>query len=287
MIIPGFPAYLSDMHHEWHQPGSHPGAGPDRVHPIGTPGGGLEFLTFHHSFMQQAFAWFATQTFNPPLDMTPWTAIPAELKDPTLSWNMMLSDQEARIDTDNPPFTSADDLGTFIEIGIHGWIHGATSAHFNEPVVGTFHSPQSTYFYKIHGLVDYWWTQWQHRLHHLGPKVIKEIVDGGIIREPKIIKDLVDTKDLSHEVIKFKDSKDILEGGIPPGLGGDPAWRVAALTQRVEHLELQVAINEAALGRAFIRAEERPEVGHDVLKDEHSGEDAEHQHQHHAGEAEG
>ncbi len=103
--------------------------------------------------MQQAFSWFATQTFNPPLDVIPWTAVPADLKDPALSWNMMFADQETRIVTNTPPFASADELGTLIELGIHGWIHGATAAHFNEPVVGSFHSPQSTYFYKIHGLL--------------------------------------------------------------------------------------------------------------------------------------
>lgn len=215
--------------------------------------------------MQQAFAWFATQTFNPPLDVAPWTSVPSALKTAALGWSdMFFGMEETRIETNTPPFATADDPGTFIELGIHGWIHGPTATHFNEPVVGTFHSPQSTYFYKIHGLVDYWWTQWRQK--H-GPKFVKDVIDSGIIREPKLIKDVVDTKDLSYEIVHVKGIKEIFEGG-QPGLGGDPAWQIAALAQRVENLELQVAIGEAAHGRAFIRPQERPEVGAEVLKDE-------------------
>ena len=124
----------------------------------------MEFLTFHHSFMVQAFAWFATQTFSRPLDVSPWKAIPNELKIPQLGWTEFLQAEEARILGADPQFASADQLGTFIELGIHNtWIHWATATYFNEEVVKSFHSPQSTFFYKIHGLVDYWWSHWKIR----------------------------------------------------------------------------------------------------------------------------
>src|SRR5690349_6724007 len=116
MIIPNFPEDLAALHHHWHNPAAHPGAGPGRQHPMGTPGGGLEFLTFHRDFMNQVFAWMATQTFPEPLDIAAWTEIPPEVKVPAVGWNTFLSQQEIRITTNTPPFATDDELGTFIEV---------------------------------------------------------------------------------------------------------------------------------------------------------------------------
>jgi hypothetical protein len=272
VIIPNFPEALAALHHHWHNAAAHPGSGPGRQHPMGTPGAGLEFLTFHRDFVQQVFAWMATQSFPSPLDVAAWTAIPPELRNPSVGWSPVLSQQEIHITTNNPPFASADDLGTFIEVGIHSWIHGATALAFNEPVVGTLHSPESTYFYKIHGLVDYWWQQWQ-RAHK---SVIKDIADNKlIIKEHKeLIKEHKEHKELikehkelikeHKELIKegtkeFKEKdKDIFEGGghIPIG---DPAFGLDDLSTRVSRLE------EQAQGRSFIQPAERPDVGGQAL----------------------
>src|SRR3954464_12066189 len=106
--------------------------------------------------------WYDMQPFADPVAVAPWTSIPAVLKNPALTgWNATLAAQEARITANSPAFATADGLGTYIEGGIHGWIHGATAIAFNEPVVANFHSPQSTYFYQIHGLVDGWWQVWE------------------------------------------------------------------------------------------------------------------------------
>ena len=62
------------------------------------------------------------------------------------------------------PFTFADDdaLGTFIELGIHNnFMHDAAGLAFNDDEIVTLHSPQSTLFYKIHGLVQNWLTRFQ------------------------------------------------------------------------------------------------------------------------------
>jgi Bacterial pre-peptidase C-terminal domain len=161
-LIPNFPQNLLDVHHHWHDPNAHPGTPGGRVNGFGTPGGGLEFLQFHRDFVAQFHIWYDTQPFADPVAVAPWTSIPAALKNPALTgWNATLAVQEARITTNSPAFTTADELGTYIEGGIHGWIHSATAIAFNEPVVANFHSPQSTYFYQIHGLVDGWWQVWE------------------------------------------------------------------------------------------------------------------------------
>jgi hypothetical protein len=160
-LIPGFPDELNDLHHAWHQPAAHPGL-PTRVHLPPSPGSGLEFLQFHHDLIVRFHKWFDLQPFANQFDVAPWTSIPADLKQRQFGWNMNFANQETRIVLNNPAFATEDELGLFIEQGLHNqFLHTATSQRFNEPIVGTLHSPQSTLFYKIHGLVDYWWNQWK------------------------------------------------------------------------------------------------------------------------------
>src|SRR5262245_23160534 len=199
-LIPDFPQNLLDLHHNWHQPGAHPGGGPGRVIPAGAPGSGLEFLTFHRNFVAQFHAWYDTQPSADQAAVAAWTAIPAALKNPAVTfWNSNLAGQEARIVSNAPPFATADELGMFIENGIHNWIHGATAAAFNEPEVGTFHSPRSTYFYQIHGLVDVWWQRW-------------------VRAQKSRIKDILDTKRNLKETLKEKEAKEVLEKLLPDKL---------------------------------------------------------------------
>ena len=261
MIIPNFPEYLSNLHHHWHVPEEHANEGlPGRIHPAGTPGAGLEFLTFHRSFMVQAFAWFATQTFSRPLDVSPWTAIPNELKIPELGWTAFHQAEEARILGKDPQFASADQLGTFIELGIHNnWIHGATATFFSEPVVSTFHSPQSTFFYKIHGLVDYWWSHWKIRGALPRP-------DEGIpaYRDPAVdywwkqIRDAIFRSSDEGIAANRDPLLHLLSGLAPFSSGGGPPSAFLGLAERVELLELQVSLSETARGGAYASAQPRP-----------------------------
>jgi hypothetical protein len=276
-IIPNFPQNLLDMHHHWHDPSAHPGAPGGRQHPFGTTGAGLEFLQFHRDFVTQFHAWYDVQPFGTaPFNVAPfltqadaqaavapWTSIPAEIKNGAVTgWGGVQVAQEARLTTLSPPFASADDLGTYIEGGIHGWIHGAAAAAFNEPIVGTFHSPLSTYFYGIHGLVDYWWRQWERAQKSW----IKDIIDSKArLKEFKdnkeIIKEHKEFKEFTKEHKEFKEiekpqkekdkEKDIFEGGGFPGGGGDPA----ELARRLSDLEVKVT------QQAFIQPQERPMVG--------------------------
>ena len=286
-IIPNFPQNLLDVHHHWHAPAEHPGTGPGRQHPFGTTGGGLEFLQFHRDYVAQFHAWYDIQPFGTaPFNAAPfltqasaqtavagWPAIPAPVKNGAVTgWGSVQIAQEARLTTLSPPFASADDLGTYIEGGIHGWIHGATAAAFNEPAVGTFHSPLSTYFYGIHGLVDLWWTNWQNAQKSL----IKDFIDTKQgAKEFKDNKEVVFEKlhpekfhvekhqpeklhkeFLPEKQIKEKDKdKDIFEGGGFPGGGGDPPFNFGDLARRIGDLETMLS------ARSFIRPQERPMVG--------------------------
>jgi len=262
--IPNFPADLSDQHHHWHNPAAHPGAGPGRVHAAGTPGGGMEFLTFHRNFTAQALGWYNTTSFTQaPFDdpaakaelVAPWLAVPPELEADG-SWPFWEADV-FRLSTGDPDFTSADELGTFIELGIHNnFLHGATANAFNEPVVGSLHSPQSTYFYKIHGLVDFWWSSWQRRHKRFIKEILpdaKRFIDE--VFEPKRrlpeVKDRVgDVKMVSFDVPD--DWRDLVI---------DPV-ELASINLRVDRLE-----RSAFPRKAFITPMERPKVAEQIMEE--------------------
>src|SRR5213595_2169215 len=85
--IPQFPADLGDLHHAWHEPSAHRDL-PTRLHPMGSRGGGAEFLTFHRDFMVIALDWYNHHVFteDPFTDpgqkaslVAPWGVVPAEM----------------------------------------------------------------------------------------------------------------------------------------------------------------------------------------------------------------
>jgi hypothetical protein len=165
--ISNFPPSLSDEHHAWHVPGSHPQY-PTRRVPQGRPGSGDEFLSFHRYFDGKFQLWYdlPPSGWRPGAELDavhPWDGVPGHLKSPQLGWSRTLADAENRIVNRRASFRSADELGIFIEGGIHGWLHSASSQYYNEPILATFHSVQSTYFYKLHGLIDKWWFWWENQ----------------------------------------------------------------------------------------------------------------------------
>src|SRR5258706_10215529 len=87
-----FPSSLEDEHMNWHMHAGDPSMG-GRRYLAGQPGSGSEFFDFHHTFIQQALAWYATTTFSPSL-VTPWTQIPAVLKDARYGWTASLAAAE-------------------------------------------------------------------------------------------------------------------------------------------------------------------------------------------------
>src|SRR5262245_12471050 len=202
---------IRDKHHAWHTAGGAHGY-PSRQFPMGTANSGHEFLQFHSDLMNQFFAWNSVNNGASPSDLAAWSAVPAELKMPETGWpnpgfNGNLADAEARTHSNTPPFANDDALGIHIETTIHNWIHGAVAASsiFNlsateKDIIAHVHSVQSTYFYKIHGLVQYWWNRWLHPKSHL-----KEIIDSKVVikevRDTKShIKDIIDVKSIVKEI---------------------------------------------------------------------------------------
>jgi len=177
--IPNFPDDLLHQHHKWHMPAAHPELPPTRLHPAGSTGSGDEFLTFHRDFMAQVLAWYSTMTFTAdPFDqpsakaalVAPWISVPAEMRN-LQEWNNWANDS-ARLDsavtagpTRPSDFGSSDQLGIFIELGIHNnFLHGAAADAYDDEIVRSpMTSPGSTLFYKIHGLVQHWWAIWARR----------------------------------------------------------------------------------------------------------------------------
>jgi len=278
-VIPNFPQNLMDMHHAWHSSSAHPPF-PGRSIAPGQPGSGLEFFQFHRDFVVQFHAWYDGQPGADQNAVAPWTAIPAQLKVSAVGWNPNLATQEQRITTNSPPFATADLLGQYVEDGIHNWIHGATASAFNEPSVADFHSPRSTYFFQIHGLVDYWWQQWRapksrfKDIIDTDPKrFIDDKLDKLVLAEGKRFqKDVIPEGKGQFKEIKEKD-KDLVEN---PGFDElvDPVVNPAIDPRAVQFQDLSQRLErlEGFLTRpSFIRAEERPDVGGHVHDEEPGG----------------
>jgi hypothetical protein len=279
---------LSDKHHAWHTAGGAHGF-PSRQFPMGSPGSGHEFLQFHKDVINQFFAWNNIHHGASLPDIFAWGAIPIELKLPETGWpnpgfNGNLADAEARINSNVPPFASDDALGIHIETTIHNWIHGAVAASSilnlsaaEKDIIAHFHSVQSTFFYKIHGLVQYWWDRWLHPKSHIKELIdtntklvfkdvqdvkhhIKEIID---VPSKHFVKDVSDT---GPKLIKDKD-KDIVENkvavDIPDPLRpqGDPA-NIKVLFEQLAKLQQQAGVKRSP----FIKPLMRPMVGEAVTK---------------------
>jgi hypothetical protein len=167
LTLNNFPDALMTEHMNWHllTPGT-PGA---RKFPFGSPGSGQDFLQFHRGFVPRALAWYYAQP-SPDYDaVAPWYAVPSELKTTANGWSGSLAVLEQRIL--NNDFTSDDDFGIELEGSIHGWLHGASAQQYGDPNVGNVTtSPLSSYFYKIHGLIDYWWARFQFAKGNSGHK---------------------------------------------------------------------------------------------------------------------
>ena len=151
-IIPNFPQALLDEHANWHM---------NRPIPEGEHGSGFDFLTFHHHFIEDFHKWYDKQPFANQAAVKPLVEIPPELKVPAFGWNADLAASEDRIVHHPETFANVDQLGIFIETGIHAWLHTEEADFYGEPVLATPHEADlSTHFYQIHGLVDSWFTSW-------------------------------------------------------------------------------------------------------------------------------
>ncbi len=284
---------MMNRHHAWHTAGGMHGF-PSRQYAQGTPNSGREFFQFHHDMVNQFMAWNNMHGNVIPLaQLAAWSAIPVALKVPLTGWPVAngvdLAASETRITTNNPAFANDDALGIFVETTIHNWIHGAVAAVYNEPFIGQLHSPQSTYFYQIHGLVEMWWNQFLHPktqmkdiIDHVGKVHIKEMIKEAIKEhkehkefKEKDIKDFKEKelkehkefkeKELKeHKEIKEKD-KDLVENPKNFAEGIDP-MRLHTVDTLSAQARARALDAQAAKGAPFIKATERPAVGKKVTK---------------------
>lgn len=162
--INNIPTAILDEHVAWHSRPGNPDAGGRRINPfplIGRRpalGSGEEFLVWHKGFVQRFHQWVNSLPTNQQPsanDIAPWHAIPQMLKMSMLGWNVDLADEEQTLN-DMSNFDSLDDLGIFLEWSLHGFLHNAASNMWDEPILLTYESPRSTYFWQLHGLIDYW-----------------------------------------------------------------------------------------------------------------------------------
>ncbi|MFN2457858.1 MAG: hypothetical protein ABR502_06645 [Chitinophagaceae bacterium] len=286
---------LASKHHAWHTPGGSHGF-PGRINPAGSAGAGIEFFQFHHDLMNQFLTWNTSHgTPIPASLLVAWTSVPSFLKVAAFGWNTTRSNAENRIKTNSPAFANDDELGIFVESTIHNWIHGATATWLNsdadpsndDSFIGGFHSPQSSYFYQIHGLMDLYWNRFLH------PKPI--ISDVGVHK--RLVKELVkehikDIKEFKENVKEIKEKegkefgkefkekdKDIVEGGggkhflegggknFAEGIDPrDPRKMLEDHTVRLMNDRISKMEWQKDNKKLFIRPAQRPNVGKGIRK---------------------
>jgi len=149
--IQNFPQTFINEHARWHR--QHMNMGQLRS------GDGVEFLSFHRNFIQEALEWYNNEGLDPRL-VEPWRSIPSTIKRHP-EWTRELQNAENRIVRNLSSFNSSDELGRFLQTSsLHDAIHVIGSEVFNESDFGRIsRAPQSTLFYNWHGLIDNWWRQ--------------------------------------------------------------------------------------------------------------------------------
>ncbi len=167
-IILNIPQAMITEHENWHMRPGNPAGGGRRINPWPPtgggpiPGSGEEFLNWHGGYLDRFNAWVESLAANErpaEASIRPWTTIPTGFKMGMLGWNLRLSNEEQRVQ-DMSNFGTLDELGRFLEWSLHGFLHSAASGMFNEPVLMSFESPRSTYFWQLHGLIEHWRQQW-------------------------------------------------------------------------------------------------------------------------------
>jgi hypothetical protein len=118
---------------------------------------GEDFLIWHRNYIKRLRDEYERQGLTG--DVTAWLSLPAAMKDPANGWNANLQAAENNIRSMINPSTGArfatlDAFGRYLETFYHNALHGIAVRAYGESIVGGFMSPRSTYFLKIHGLVE-------------------------------------------------------------------------------------------------------------------------------------
>lgn len=166
--IENIPEEMITEHINWHTRPGNTAVGGRAINPWpsgstdATAGSGEEFLVWHKGYLERFNNWVASLPGGEKPDagsIEPWTSIPIGLKMGMVGWNSNRAEDETRLQNMSN-FSTLDELGSFLEWGLHGWLHGASAQMWSEPVLTSFSSPRSTYFWQLHGLIDGWRQQW-------------------------------------------------------------------------------------------------------------------------------
>ena len=126
---------------------------------------GEEFFSFHRNYISRLRDAF--EASGTVADISPWTQLPPEMKNPSNGWSPWLQSVETAVFTQIDPatgqrFASLDLYGLFVEQNYHNYLHGIAQAAYGESAIGPVSmSPTSTYFFKIHGLVEWLYQRYQ------------------------------------------------------------------------------------------------------------------------------
>jgi len=148
-FISNFPTSLLTEHANWHM---------DHMNEL-DPGEGVAFLDFHRQFLAQFHAWYDTTPGASPALVAPWPSIPE-----AVSANLQPSvAQELAVIARAPAaYPTEDQLGIAIH-PLHDQLHAAIAETYAEPDMNhASTAPQYTEFWNLHGMIDDWFTAWQH-----------------------------------------------------------------------------------------------------------------------------
>ena len=126
---------------------------------------GEDFLAFHRNYLRRLRKKF--DELGRTEDIEPWYKLPDPMHSPTNGWTQEHSNAElAVLNNQNPntglPFASVDEFGSYLERNLHNDLHGIAQAAYGEGPIGPVGmSPTSTYFFKIHGFVEYLYQRFQ------------------------------------------------------------------------------------------------------------------------------
>lgn len=162
-----FVVWLSDLdplvveHATWHNaPCASPGA--RHCHPDVR---GEDFLKFHRKYLRRLRNKF--DELGRTEDIEPWYQLPPEMKLSMNGWTMAhAAAEQALLNNLNPstgvPFASVNEFGDYLERNLHDSLHGIARKAYGETAIGPASiSPTSTYFFKIHGYVEYLYQRFQ------------------------------------------------------------------------------------------------------------------------------
>ena len=149
--IVNIPRCFIDKHEQWHE-----SQGPHGH-------GNQQFLDWHVGFIKEFRAWADTLLDDDRDALTaataPWTKVPSEVR-AAGAWTDRADADLSSIDEKITTSATLDDLAIFITGDIHGALHGAAAEAYDEPLLASYKSPRSTYFWCLHGLIDSWRAQW-------------------------------------------------------------------------------------------------------------------------------